>query len=180
MWGYYCEDCVQYTKEKELEAAKFGKFRCKPMKRDVAPKEHSCNTYFEKRENRCYLTTAMCYILGEEDNCETLEALRSFRDNYMKKHEEYLPLLEDYNTVGPMIAEKMYDDENCFWVATTMKNNFINVALEAIEAKEYDSAVNIYENMTYFLMDFYDIDYNLLSDQRPGIQRKRELIKNND
>jgi hypothetical protein len=180
MWGYLCEDCVEYNKENELEAKKHGKFRCKPMRIYVSPKEHSCNVHFKKRNNNCYITTAMCHILGEEDNCETLETLRSFRDNYMKKHEEYLPLLEDYKTVGPMIADKLYDDENCFWVAKTMKNNFIDLALDAIEYKEYDSAVNIYENMTYFLMDFYDIDYSLLSDQRTGIQRKRELINNND
>ncbi len=180
MWGYNCEDCIQFTKEKEYEAQIRGKFRCESIKKDVSPKEHSCNVYFEKRENKCYLTTAMCYILGEKDDCETLETLRGFRDNYMKKHEKYLPLLEDYNTVGPIIAEKIYNDKNCFWVATTMKNNFINVALDAIKDKEYDSAINIYENMTYFLMDFYDIDHNLLSDRRPGIQRKRKLAKDND
>lgn len=178
MWGYNCEDCVQYTKVQEQEAQKYGKFYCKPMRRDVKPQEHSCNTYFEKRNNNCYITTAMCYILGEEDDCDTLETLRSFRDNYMMNHEEYLPLLEDYDVVGPIIAEKLYDDEKGTILANIINNNFIREAIEAIEDKAYDAAIDTYKNMTLFLMNCYDIDEELLpSNQKEnkGIQRKREI-----
>lgn len=178
MWGYYCEDCEQYTRVEELEAQRTGSFYCKPMRRDVKPKEHSCNSYFKKRQNNCYITTAMCHILGMDDHCETLETLRSFRDNYMKKHEECLPLLEDYDVVGPMIAESLYnDEENGTTIANIIKDNFIKDSIEAINEKAYNAAIHSYQNMTYFLMDCYDISIDLLPSNKKekGIQRKREI-----
>ena len=179
MWGYYCEDCEQYTREKEIEAAKYGEFYCKPVRRNVRPKEHSCNVYFKQRDNKCYITTAMCHILGMDDDCETLEILRGFRDNYMKKHEECLPLLKDYDVVGPMIAESLYTDkENGVTLATIVKNNFIKDAIEQINDKAYGAAIKTYKNMTFFLMDCYDISEDLLPSKQikenKGIQRKRE------
>ncbi len=92
------------------------------------------------------------------------------------KHQEYcLPLLEDYNVVGPMIGEKLFEDENCVKQANRMLNIFIKEAIDAIKDKEYDAAVDIYVNMTEFLMDYYEIDKGLLSYNQKGRQRKREF-----
>jgi len=126
----------------------------------------------------CYLTTAMCNILGYEDDCEVLETLRSFRDNYMKKKPECLPLLEDYSTVGPIIASKLDTDEDRVLKANIMLYFFIEPAINCIKNNDYDSAIEIYKNMTINLMETYDIDKSLLASQKVmGIntQKKRTL-----
>ncbi len=124
----------------------------------------------------CYLTTAVCDILGYEDHCPTLDTLRSFRDDYMKKHEECLPLLEDYDVVGPVISEKLIKDENRVKIANTMLNIFINEAIDSIIDKEYQAAIDTYENMTIYLMDYFNLDMNMLnSNKAKEFVRKREI-----
>ena len=179
-YPWECIDCDEYYED----LVKNGTFYCNKMRRYVSPKESSCNTYFKKRDrnrplrlnksSNCYITTAVVTILGYEDNCEKLETLRNFRDNYMKKHEEYLPLLEDYNIVGPLISERLEQDEKRLKIALTV-NNFIDAAIDAINDKEYIAAIHNYENMTYYLMDLYEIDFDLLSNNQKGRQRKREI-----
>lgn len=179
-YPWECFDCDEYYED----LVKNGKFYCRKMHRYVLVKERSCNTYFVKRDkNRplrtpsggCYITTAVVNILGYEDNCETLEILRDFRDNYMKKEEKYFPLLEDYDAVGPLICEKLDEDPNKEKVANTMLSIFIKEAIDAIRDRAYNAAINTYENMTYYLMDYYELDMNLLHNTKKEIQRKREI-----
>lgn len=184
MYPWECIDCDEYY----IDLVKDDQFYCTKMRRYVKTNEPSCNTYFKKRDknrplqsnrSNCYITTAVVNILGYEDNCQTLEDLRHFRDNYMKKHEEYLPLLEEYDIVGPLISEKLEKDQNKEKIAKFILDIFIQEALDAIKDKEYKAAINTYENMTYFLMDIYELDMNLLN-RRPETtskvkQRKREI-----
>ena len=46
-------------------------------------------------------------VLGYEDNCELLETLRSFRDNYLKLNKEYIPMLMQYDNIGPIISNNL-------------------------------------------------------------------------
>ncbi len=180
-YPWECIDCNEYYRD----LVKNGMFYCTKMHRNVSLNERSCNTYFIKRDkNRpldkkqggnCYITTAVVDILGYEDNCETLETLRVFRDNYMKKQERYIPLLKDYDTVGPLISDKLWNDDNKEKVATLMLNVFIQESICAIKDKEYNAAINTYENMTYYLMDYYNIDMDLLSYQSKSFERKRTI-----
>lgn len=178
-YPWECMDCEQHN----IYLVKNNQFYCPKMKRYVSLHERSCNTYFVKKDRNkvdrrpntgCYITTAVCHILGYEDDCPVLETLRSFRDNYMKHQEYCLPLLNDYNVVGPMIGEKLFEDENRVKQANRMLNIFIKEAIDAIKDKEYDAAVDIYVNMTEFLMDYYEIDMGLLSCNQEGRQRIRE------
>lgn len=179
-YPWECIDCNEYYED----LVKNGRFYCKKMHRYVLVHEHSCSTYFVKRSkdrplrlkpNDCYITTAIVDILGYEDNCDVLEALRSFRDNYMKHQEYCLPLLEDYDIVGPLISEELLNDEKREKQAKRLLNGFIKEALSAIKDGAYDTAVDLYLHMTEFLMGWYDIDINLLSYNKIGNQRKREI-----
>lgn len=163
--NYYCKQTG-----KELDTSTINTF-C-----DNSLNYRNCPN-FSKSSGGCYITTAMCEILGFEDDCEYLETLRGFRDTYMLDNPEYHPLLHDYNTVGPQIADKLYDDENGFLVSNALLNNFIKPAVEAINDNAYNAAINQYINMTVYLMDYYDLDKDQLScyDSRKGIIRKREI-----
>ena len=129
-----------------------------------------CEKYIEEfgTSGTCYLTTAMCEVLGKEDNCKELETLRSFRENYLKETGTYDTLLTDYAIVGPIISEKILDDENCENVAKTMKKCYIDNAIYFIENEDYRNAVGIYIDMTLSLMDYYELDTNILRTETYG------------
>ena len=152
--GYFCKKDSKYVDKVTLNTY------C-----DNSLKYRTCPIYTRGSSGGCYLTTAMCDILGQEDNCPILETLRGFRDNYMKQNEEYLPLLEDYDNVGPIISDRLFNDENKEKIAQTMLL-FISVAIDAIKDKEYKSAVNTYEYMTIYLMDYFNLDMNLLNSKK--------------
>ena len=137
---------------------------------------------FRKNESHggCYLTTAMCEVLGMDDHCYVLDTLRGFRDNYMINEPECIPLLNDYNTIGPIIADKIYDDEEASLVAGFMYSNYIVPATLYIEKEDNETAIDIYKTMTLDLMDRYGIDYDfgnygLSPENNKPKQRKREI-----
>lgn len=172
----------------EWQGGLFGSYYC--TKDDKSVDKYTVNTYcdnslryrdcpiYKKSSSSggCYLTTAMCNVLGCEDNCETLETLRNFRDDYMKKTPECLPLLEDYDLVGPKISQKIDEDENKTRTANIMLTEYINPAINCIKNKLYDSAIEIYKDMTLDLMNYYEVDTKDLSYQKEieiNKQRKR-------
>lgn len=166
--GYYCKKDNRYVDRSTLNTY------C-----DNSLKYRQCPIYIKGNSSGgCYLTTAVCDILGYDDDCPTLEALRAFRDNYMKKNEKYIPLLEDYDTVGPIISERLINDENRIKIAKTMFNIFIKESIEAINDKEYQAAIDTYENMTIYLMDYFGLDMSVLnSNKAKELVRKREINK---
>lgn len=118
---------------------------------------------FKKSDSSCYLTTAMCKVLGKEDDCFELETLRQYRDSYMKHDEKFDPALEDYNKIGPIISEKIMNDENKEQIALIMKYIYIDRAIFHIANNENIEAYNVYLDMTIDLMENYGIDQSLLN-----------------
>lgn len=111
----------------------------------------------------CYLTTAMCHVLGYPDNNYYLETLRTFRDNILKQDIKYLPLLILYDQIGPQIAYNLEQDENKDIIAKTMFTKYITPAVTAIEENKTETATNIYVAMTNVLAERYNIDTNIIT-----------------
>ena len=90
---------------------------CSYLRQQVSPSA-SCNNYSEAPTSNnsgytggsgggCFLTSACVEYLGKSDGCEELTALRAFRDNYMKKTDEGIRLVEEYYSIAPAIVEKI-------------------------------------------------------------------------
>ena len=60
----------------------------------------------------CFLTSACVSYLGKTDDCEELEKLRTFRDNYMKKTNEGRLLVEEYYRIAPKIVSAIDSSPN--------------------------------------------------------------------
>ena len=161
--GYYC------SKKKDYVDSSTRNRYC-----DNSLAYRNCPIYTQ-RDTGCYLTTCMCYILGYKDHCKTLDRLRNFRDSYMKNEEELQPLLEDYDTVGPLICEKMLEDDNKTRTAHIMLAEYITPAITCIENNEYETAIEIYKTMTTDLMDHYQLDKSLLSQEKLTINKQRKM-----
>lgn len=111
----------------------------------------------------CYLTTAMCEILGYPDNNYYLQTLRDFRDNVLKQDVKYYPLLVTYDVIGPIIALNLSKDENKEQIAKTMVNNYISKAVTAIEENKTQEATNIYVAMTNALAERYNVNTKIIT-----------------
>lgn len=149
-----CIDCVYMDRD---DINRYGEMYCEYL-RKYTSKYGNCSNY-EARDTGystgCYLTTAMCDILGQDDDCTTLEILRSYRDNYLKNNEEYLSLLMEYDIIGPHIARCLYSDSDRHDIAIQMLTEYINPAINMIMGYKYDEAASIYIDMTQMLKDRY-------------------------
>ena len=162
-------------------ADSYGKYWCDRKGQDMYACDPKCNNWCEAysrsdsgRENMynnsrshcsgsgCYLTTAMCNILGYQDDNYYLQTLRTFRDTKLKTNVNYIPLLLTYDVIGPQIAKNLNEDENRQIIASTLLQNFISKAVIAIENNKIDEAVNIYSAMTISLAERYNINMNAL------------------
>ena len=176
-YPWECRDCRWLNPED----SKWGEFYCEYNHYYVKAGSPSCR-HFEKvsrAEAGCYLTTAMCEIMNYDDDCITLNTLRDFRDNYMKNNSECLPLLNDYDVVGPIICDKLKKDDNNIMIAHIMLTEFIIPAIDCIKNNYFDDAICIYKDMTIKLMEHYDLDTSNLACMKDTIfnkTRKREIV----
>ena len=173
----YCASCT-YLGER---CDSYGNYWCERKGQDMsaaAPKCYNwCKAYSRSdyaRQNMfdrsrssqsgggCYLTTAMCTILKLPDDNHYLQTLRRFRDNVLKKDINYLSLLVAYDVIGPMIAYSLNQDKDRLEIATSLFNNFIVRAVDAIENNKNQEAINIYVSMTTSLAERYNINTALL------------------
>lgn len=171
--GKTCYDCAHHDGD-----VKHGDAWCSFYRSYENPRgAETCRRFEPKGSGGCYLTTIMCDILGYQDDCAILNLLRRFRDKQMKPNPEYQPLLEDYDVVGPLVCEKLSNDENKLDMAFLMLNNYISPVIDLISEKKTEEAIEIYKSMTIDLMDYYGFDTKELNCSKKSIQRKRKSDK---
>lgn len=121
-----------------------------------------CSNYkYEKPSSGCYITTATCDILGLEDKNLYLQVLRKFRKDYLQKTPSALGILEEYDFVGPVIAERLMNDQNREKIAAELLSNYIHPIVQNIAFNfdgNYDCAIKSYAQMTKELIKKYNLD----------------------
>ena len=129
----------------------------------VKPGEVACDnyTYHGHRYGR-YLVTATCNILNI-DNEQRKNLFKSFdlvRFEKTPEAEYMYDALNEYDIVGPIIADKLYKDNFREVIADSMYYEYILPCYELIKDGKYLEAVDKYVEMTYTLIDFYLSDKN--------------------
>lgn len=173
----YCAACTYLGENADYD----GKYYCDRKGERVYACDPKCYRYIEAysrsnyaRENMyhnskehntssgCYITTAMCNILGYKDDNYYLNTLRNFRDKTLKKDHKYIHLLLMYDVYGPLIANNLKKDPNNKYIATSLFKEYITKAVTAIENEKKGDAVNIYIAMTHTLAERYNINMHTL------------------
>ena len=117
--------CIQCDYMDLSDQNKFGDAFCTDRHRYYDPYSSACSgfksssislrnredEYDKEQSSGCYLTTAMCGALGYDDNCCYLNILRNFRDTYMMNNKECLPMLVEYEVIGPIISRNIANDK---------------------------------------------------------------------
>lgn len=114
---------------------------------------NDCESDGQEHGGGCYLTTAMCNVLGKEDDCYELNTLRVFREKYMRNDEEGKKLLKEYDRISPPIASRLLSSERKEEIASNMLKTFINIAIEKINGGNNIEAINIYKNMVVYVKE---------------------------
>lgn len=156
----FCADCGNLDRND----CKWGdRYYCLHKKQRVKMNDKACN-YFIHISNMpgfnrsgCYITTMICDILGYEDNCEVLQLLRNFRDNYLKVNEEFWSILYEYDQIGPIISGELKCDSESKMIAMELLQNFIIPCARNIKISNYNDAIVIYKNMVNILKVRYNL-----------------------
>ena len=118
--------------------------------------------YDENRRNNtssgCYITTTMCNVLGFDDNCDYLNKLRNFRENYIKQDINLYPILFEYDIIGPSISKSIYNDPKKKKVCLCLFKNYIIPIVNLIDTSEYNDAICKYQEMTNNLKILYGLN----------------------
>ena len=184
----YCAECALYDSK---GAPKWGnEHYCSKKGKYLAPTTSACSSFIKNNEKEgyqragCYITTIVCNILGYPDDCELLVVLRDFRENYLKQHEEYLPLLVEYDQIGPIISDNIMSDPDAKIAAIENTRNFLIPCVQAIKEGNLAKAIEIYKGMVLLLKLKYSllrtpVDYTVEEPlETLGKGRKRTAVIN--
>ena len=174
-----CAQCVHLEWNNKEKYSSVERYWCKELHR-YKETEDKCRYFVLDKSQKntggykpggCYITTIVCDILGYEDNCELLEVLRNFRDNYLKLHVEYLPILFEYDKIGPLISEHILKEKNNYPFALGLMKYFLIPCANKIKEENYDSAINIYKNLVIYLNDEFNLP-NIVIDTNEEVDLK--------
>lgn len=113
-----------------------------------------------EQSSSCYITTIVCDVLGLEDDCGVLNILRDFRDNVMQKDNKYLPLLLEYDVIGPKIASSIkeeYEKTNDKEMWILFYNFYLLPTANFVNEKKTEEAITRYTEMVVALKEYFGL-----------------------
>ena len=99
----------------------------------------------------CFITTAICDNAGLPDDCYQLVTLRKFRDEFMMCDNTRARLIAEYYRIAPSIVARLNRKTNAKSIYSTLKDEFIDPAIENIENGDNDTAMTVYINMVNYV-----------------------------
>lgn len=120
----------------------------------------------------CFITTAACKSLKSEDDCEELNAMRRFRDDYLLASAEGDELVYEYYRIGPVIVDHINRVDNPDVLYNALWNDYIKICYDKIKAKQYEEAKGIYIDMVRELCNRFSINVNQHIAQKYNIKQE--------
>lgn len=114
-----------------------------------------CPIYKGDSSGGCYLTSACMYAKGLPDDCYELEALRNFRDTWLKCSEEGNAVIKKYYEIAPKIVSAINDTKHSKAVYDMIYEKMVKPCVELIEQKKYEETLELYRRMTLQLEKEY-------------------------
>ena len=142
MWfnGLRCCDCDNLDK---YDKNKYGEAYCPTRREYVALDSYTCRDFVPN----FYIMTAYCNINKLPYECEMMTKLISFRDTYMINNEKGIEFLKEYEGLGPELAARLTCDMYRTDIVISMKENYINPAIDFINVGRYEEAQETYIQM---------------------------------
>lgn len=110
----------------------------------------SSNSSYTKKSG-CFVTTAVCDILGKDDKCFELEILRKFRDEELLTDKGLEKLVFEYYRISPRFVNKILTLEKNEEFAKFLLNEYINNIIESIQNGNKYKAIDLYQKMLHVI-----------------------------
>lgn len=102
----------------------------------------------------CWLSEAVAAAGGMGDNGMELQTLRQFRDTVMMSNPVGQSLAQQYDMIAPIVVEGISARPDAMQIYQQIKGEFIDPAVEAIQAGHTEEALKIYAQMVSFVTPF--------------------------
>ena len=94
----------------------------------------------------CFLTTACTAARGLPDDCEELETLRWFRDNWLCQQPDGEAAIRHYYDIAPQIVERINDNYDASLIWDGLYYNMILPCVSLIKAGKYQETYALYQS----------------------------------
>ena len=95
----------------------------------------------------CFITTAICISTGLGDDCEILQILRNYRDNYLANLPTGPQEIQLYYEIAPQIVKHINHLPSRLLIWRNALDNYILPAVNAIQNNQLETAYFIYVSM---------------------------------
>lgn len=139
---------------------------------DIWCKDYSSTCPRKTQSGGCFITTVTCEILDKKDDDVVMNGLRKFRDEVLQKDEKYAEILQNYDVVGPIIANKLKEDKDREKIAETVYTHVLSPIAGLVESGEEEKAVEAYYQMTLLFINYYGLKtpYNYIAEHDFGFK----------
>ena len=135
-----CCDCA-YIDVKDRD--RYNDAYCKKEREYVSLDSHTCSNF----EPNFYVMNMYCKINKIPYHSDFMRCFIEFRDGYMRNNERGNKFLEEYENIGPILADKLQTDMYRSDVVQNLKENYVIPTLEFISESRFDEAEETYINM---------------------------------
>jgi len=94
----------------------------------------------------CFITTAICDADSKADDCDELQTLRAFRDDYMVKGGKNA-LVQEYYSKAPAIVLAIKNRQDAAWCFEHLKTRYLQPAIAAVKAGDNEKALMLYTTL---------------------------------
>lgn len=108
-------------------------------------------TEWSGSDSACFITTAVCRGHNLPDDCEELQVLRRFRDEYMQESAEGRILVQEYYEIAPKLVSEINSRPNSTDVYSFIRKAYIAPAVNAAKSGQNADAQLIYTELVRFL-----------------------------
>ena len=142
---YRCSTCKYYEYEDEDRKNYCQWYRAYYYADDQCDHWKEADSY-SSGSGGCFMTTACCKHRGLPDDCEELQVMRVFRDDYLLRSTDTAALVHDYYRIAPAIvaAVNARPDRDALWEDVYQR---IRSIMASIEAGLRDKAIEDYRAM---------------------------------
>jgi hypothetical protein len=147
-----CQHCFYNSSKNRL-----SDFVCSATGEYISSCVHYCRNYAENDElgraqekKGCFVTTAVCNILGYPDNCDMLNILRTFRDEKLLSS-NYSFLVDDYYERSTSIVNYINSCPDKFNLASYVYDVLLNSITNKIKDGLFEEVILDYSSMVEYL-----------------------------
>lgn len=171
---YYCGDCAHL---KDKERVYYGdEYYCDACGKTRKRNQKACSSSFIPKPKSgykpfgipWYIVSALCQKQIISTDSLIYKSSLLLKD-YLETTEEGLAFLAEYNEIGPVIANKLLEDDTNE-IGVDIVNRFLMPCHQAIMVNDFDQAFLIYQNMVDELKEIYELGTKINSEDRGPVR----------